>query len=248
MIAKTFYDGNPEDRRYVEDYWSWLQYQPQDAWLLWARTANWDNAETIFERMLDNRACDLGLVSWLFWHCDPASCLENPKYYHPNSLIRKIVENVNRSSYESSELFYDRYEVAMSAHQYLKMLRKVSAGQMPFELPRVLCGPFGGRHATIPARYDNETERDLAELFRHLDGGLPRTEAEHSQNQTKGGNDWLKGHMRLPSVPPDPISTYRHLDDAAYIEAIFGRNSDYDAALAKYHSGVKPRRSWWPFS
>ena len=248
MIPKTFHDGNPEDRRYTEDYWSWLQDQPQDAWLLWARTANWDNADTIFQRMLDSQACDLALVSWLFWHCDPSSCVENPSYYRAGSVIQKIVENVNRDLYQSSELFYDRYEVGILAHQYVKTLREVPAGQAPFALPRVIRGRFDGRRARIPARYDDETERDLAEIFRYRDGGLPRSEAEHSQQQTQGGNDWLKGRLSLPRVPPDPITTYRHLDDAAYVEAIFGKSSDYDAALAKQRGGAKPRKTWWPFS
>jgi hypothetical protein len=247
MIPKTFHDGNPEDRRYVIDYWSWLQDQPQDAWLLWARCANWDNAEAIFDAMIGRPDCDLALVSWLFWRSDPAYFVETPSRYRPGSLIRKIVENANGGLYRSSDLFCDRYETAVQAHRYVQALRRNTSEKPPFALPRVLCGPFNGRPAVLPARYDDQTEADLAEIFRYLNGGLPRSEKEHWLSQTKGGNVWLKDRMRLPDVSAAQLASFHHLDDAAYVEAIYGRSSDFDAALAKERGGAKVRRSWWPF-
>lgn len=246
MIPKTYYDDNPDpdDRRYVDDYWSWLREQPQDAWLLWARWANWDSAERIFQAMLDSPDCDPALVSWLFWGCDPAAHVDNPHYYSPDSLIWKIIGNVERSHYSSSAMYYDRFEVGMRAHRYIQALRRASPGQAPFKLPRVLCGPFNGRPATISSRYDDRTEQDLAEMFHYLDGGLPRTEDEHCQRR---GREWLADQMRLPDVPQDPIATYRHHDDASYLEALFGKSRDFEAALDRHRKGIKPRKGWWPF-
>ncbi|HUP89485.1 MAG TPA: DUF4274 domain-containing protein [Longimicrobiales bacterium] len=245
MIPRTYYDGNPEDRRYVHDYWSWLKDQPQDAWLLWARHANWDNADTIFAFMVDDPDCDLALVSWLFWFCGPAEHVRNPDFYRPGQLIRKIVENVERGLYRSSQLFYDRYEVAMAAHQYVKALRQTS-GCAPFRLPRILCNCFDGRRACIPARYDDQTEQDLEELFHYLNGSLPRSEAEHWKQLVNAGNLSFKDDLTLPRVPEDPIDAYRDLDDAKYVEAIFGKEIEI-TALRQPRSSAGPWKRWWPF-
>lgn len=47
-IPYTYHDGNPEDRAYVRDFWAWLAQRPQQAWLYYARNANWDQAEDMF--------------------------------------------------------------------------------------------------------------------------------------------------------------------------------------------------------
>jgi hypothetical protein len=247
MIPRTYHDGNPEDRAYASDFWSWLAQQPRDAWLLWARRANWDNAGTIFQAMVDRPDCDLGLVSWLFWASGPASCIEQPAHYRRDRLIATIVENCDRGFYGPAELSYDRSDVAISAHQYVRALREAAPGQPPFRLPRALCGPFDGRRARIPARYDDQTERDLQELFHYLNGGLPRSEEEYWRDQVASGNAWVHDQMTLPQVPADPVAAFGHLDDAAYVEAIFGKSAAFDEALARHRSGRRPRRGWWPF-
>lgn len=244
MIPVTFHDGNPEDRRYVDDLWSWLREQPQDVWLLWARRANWDNADRIFGAMVADPACDLALVSWLFWHAGPADFAVHPDRHRPGALLATIVENVERGFYRSAELACDRYEVAMSAQQLAIALR--SGARPPFALPRALCGPFRGRPAAAPV-YDEATERGLEELFRYLDGGLPRSEAEHHDQQVRGGNLWLRDQLTLPVVPVDPLTAWRDLDDAAYLAAIFGPVADYETALGRQRRGLEPRRWWWPF-
>lgn len=247
MIPRTYHDGNPEDRNYAADFWSWLQQQPQDAWLLWARGANWDNAETIFKAMVARADCDLALVSWLFWKSDPADIIAHPARFRPGTLIATIVGNVGRGFYAPGQLQYDRIEVAMQAQHYVRALLGAPAGSAPFALPRVLCGPFAGRPAKLPARYDDQTEADLREIFHYLNGGLPRSEKEHWERFVAGGNAWLRDQMAMPVVPPDPLAAHAGLDDAAYVEAIFGKASDYDAALARHRSGKRPRKGWWPF-
>ncbi len=244
MIPKTFEDDEQQDRRYIFDYWDWLKNQPQDAWLLWARCANWDNADTIFDLMVDRPDCDLALVSWIFWGCSPAYYVRNPARYGNRELIGKIVSNCQRSFYTSSDLFYDRYEVAINAHEYLKALREKPAAGPPFELPRLLCGPFDGRRASIARRYDDRTERDLAVIFQNIDGSLPRSEAEHWESEERGGNLWIKDRLALPTVAMNPMTTYAHLAAAAYVEAIFGKAAAYAAARAPQKA---PRKKWWPF-
>lgn len=239
MIPKTYYDGNPEDRAYVDDFWSWLKEQPQDAWLLWARTANWDNAEPIFSAMLDDSACDLALVSWLFWTADPSFLVDNPGRYSAEDLVGKIVSNLERGHYVARGLFYDRYEVAIHAQEYVGALRR--RGAAPFRLPRVLCGPFTGRRAALPAAYDTQTEQDLEEIFDLMDGALPRSEDEHWRRQTEGGNLWIRDRLKLPNAPSDPVAAFSTLDDAAYVEAIFGQHADYRAAR------TPQKKKWWPF-
>ena len=230
MIQKPFSDDNPEDRA----FWSWLKLQPKDAWLLYARQANWDNADWIFEEMADDPSCDRAVVSWIFWGCDPGFFVRTPGEYRPDRLIAKIVTNAGRGYYKSAELYCDRFELVHPVQGYLGAL-EAAGGAAPFRLPRELCGPFDGRPARLPSAYDAQTERDLAEIFAAIDGGLPRSEGEHWQQQEKGGNLWIKEVFALPAVPAAPLTSLRHLDDAGYVQAIFGRHADYVAAC---------RRNW----
>lgn len=241
MIPVTYLDDNREDRGFIDDCWSWLKDQPKDAWLLWARHANWDQADPIFAAMIDDPACDLALVSWLFWRAEPGFLVRNPALYRPDDLISRIVSNVSRGFYRSSELFYDRYEVVFAVHDYLAALLEQPGGPPPFRLPRILCGPFDGRRAALPARYDDETERGLAELFQLMDGWLPRSEEQHWASEKKGGNLWIMDRLPLPAVPADPVTVFASLDDAAYLEAIFGTREDYRIAR------TPPKKGWWPF-
>ena len=71
-IPHTFHDGNPEDRAYIRDFWTWLEQQPQQAWLYYARKANWDEAGDMFVDMVRHPRCDRALASWLFWSSDPS--------------------------------------------------------------------------------------------------------------------------------------------------------------------------------
>lgn len=230
MIPKTYYYDDPECRNYIPDLWSWLKEQPQDAWLLWARQANWDNADTIFDLMLDRPDCDLALVSWIFWGCNPDFYVRKAGFFSEGTLIYKIIRNCESDFYRSSSLFCDRYSVAISAHEYLNALRQTGEKNAPFKLPRALCGPFNGRYASLPERYDTQTEQDLEEIFEHIDGALPRSENEYWSAEERGGNLWIKKLLTLPSISGNPIVTYRDLDDAAFIEMIFGKQVEYAAA------------------
>lgn len=241
MIPKTYHDGNPEDRAYVRDLWSWLQRQPQDAWLLWARTANWDNAGWIYERMIENPDCDRAIVSWLFWKSGPDHVVDDPTAFDRSSLIGRIVDNSGRGFYRQAELTYDRYEVVHEVHAYLAALAKPLANA-PFPLPRELCGPFAGRPARLPETYDQVTEDGLSELFRHLDGGLPRSEQQYRAEEARNGNLWIKSIFRLPRPPADPNALHQ-LDDRQFLESIFGKHSAYIKARSAHRGGAAAKQA-----
>lgn len=250
MIQKTYHDGNREDRAYVADLWSWLKDQPQDAWLLWARQANWDNADTIFAAMIEDPRCDLALVSWIFWHAEPAYWVRNPDRFRADDLVGRITSNVAQGFYGHRDLFSHRLDIISGAMAFVMALREGVPGTAPFRLPRVLLGPFeAGRPATLPARYDAQTEAELAEVFRCLDGGLPRAEAQYRAGPLGKDGLWLKPYLTLPRLPPDPEDAFRALDDAAYVEAIFGTVDAYARARGAAQSGQRPAGKvvWWPF-
>ncbi|WP_170294836.1 DUF4274 domain-containing protein [Roseospira navarrensis] len=228
MFPCTLYSDDPEDRAFGDDLWTWLKEQPQDAWLLWMRTANWDNADGIFDRMLDDPNCDLAIVSWLFWASDPGYHLKNPDRLD-QSLPGKILRNLDKGYYTNADLFYDTFSVIDNAHAYIACLEEMrEKGINPlFALPRPLCGPFNGRRARIPNAYDPETEEGLRQVFEHMNGRLPRSEEAYWRDQTAGGNLAIMKYLALPKVPDDPLTAFAHLDDVGYMEAIFGRHKKY---------------------
>uniref|UniRef100_Q07NN3 Uncharacterized protein n=1 Tax=Rhodopseudomonas palustris (strain BisA53) TaxID=316055 RepID=Q07NN3_RHOP5 len=234
MIPRTYSPGHPDDRYWHEDFWSWLKDQPQDAWFLWVRSAFWGNTEQIVDWMLDEPECDLAIVSFVFWRNHPGYWVLNPEALGSwrVSQIGKILRNLERRCYTGPALFYDRYEVLHQVHEYIDAL-KAKGTDLPFALPRLLCGPFNGRRARIPDAYDAETERDLAEVFQALGGWLPRSEQANWQEQKRGGNLAIADAMELPSVPRDPLQSFKALGDIDYLEAIFGRHDDFARAVER---------------
>ena len=161
------------------------------------------------------------------------------------SLIGAMIDRVDRGFYRSSQLYLSRHECAIAAHEYRRALVD-AGGASPFRLPRALCGPFEGRRAMLPTRYTPEIEHELEEIFAMLNGGLPRSEDAYWDGQRHCGNLWIVDYLTLPKVSPGSEHRLRALDDAAYIEAIFGPGRAYDAARRAAETGKRPSR-WWPF-
>jgi hypothetical protein len=217
-IPKTYYDGNPEDRRYVDDFWAWLKEQPQQAWLYYARCANWDEAERIFIEMVRQPECDRGLASWLFWSSDPTYYIANGKRPVADRVSAAILDRCEKGGFPNSRLHYGRVEVAFYALRVAEALERLS-GPAPFRIPRELCASFDGSNPDLPP-FDEETERDLAEMFTYLDGKLPRTDRDSWEPQHKGGNWWYEPGLRLPR---HPIVT-EQMTDVEAIDAVFGEH------------------------
>jgi|GEM_PF-4862150 len=236
MVQLSPYSGDPDDRYNARDLWAWLKEQPQDAWLLWMRTANWDNADQIFDWMLDDPNCDLAIVSWLFWMGGADDEVINPGNTNA-SLTSKILRNLEKGYYANAGLYYNRVDVIVFAHEYIKNLKEIQEKGIdpPFALPRQLCGPFNGRRARIPDAYDPETEEGLRQILDHMDARLPRSEDAHWRDQTASGNLEIIKYLTLPKVPDDPLTAFAHLDDLAYMEAIFGRHKKYLRARKMLH-------------
>lgn len=189
--------------------------------------------------------CDRAVVGWIFWGTEPGYYVSNPGAYRPDTLIGKIVANVEEGFYRSQELYLSRYECAIQAHEYRRAL-STSGGIAPFRLPRALCGPFDGRRALIPTRFSKDVEAELEEIFSALDGGLPRSEDDYWNGQRRCGNLWIADHLKLPRVHGDPVVACNGLDDLAYVEAIFGPGRDYTAARTAA-AGAPRKKRWWPF-
>jgi hypothetical protein len=224
MIPRTYHDGNPEDWNYVPDFWKWLKDQPQDVWLLWARNANWDNAEWIFEQMVASPACDRAVAAWLFWSSDPAYYVRNPCDYS-TSLAARIVEKAANGLYVRSELFLDRLDTAHGALSLLEALEE--EGNAPFALPRSLLGPFNGRRALSPA-YDDETRLDLDDFFHAMDGGIDTDEAAYAAKRVVDRAVVMR--LKLPAYP---VANAAFKDDAEAIKAFYGSTEAYKAARSR---------------
>jgi hypothetical protein len=217
-IPKTFYGGNPEDRQYVNDFWAWLRGQPQQAWLYYARNANWDQAERMFVEMVREPDCDRALASWLFWSSGPDYYIREGRSPHDDSLLGAILKREAEGGFTQSRLHYGRVEVAFNALATADALAK-REGPPPFRIPRELCASFDGRNPDLP-KYDEATERDLAEMFQYLDGTLPRTDEQSYEGQRRGGNWWFESALRLPQNP----QVTEEMSDVEAIDAVFGEH------------------------
>ncbi|MFT5510745.1 MAG: hypothetical protein ACI89J_003842 [Hyphomicrobiaceae bacterium] len=229
MIKKTFHDGNPEDWHYTGDFWNWIRKQPQDVWLLWARHANWDSADSIFERMVDDPRCDGALASWIFWNAEPGYHYANPDHYSKNpgafdnSLVGRIMKNAQRGYYKDAELYYDRYEVVIHANLLATAIEE-DENRNTFQVPKVLFGPFDGRHAKAP-EFDIETQNDLEEFFDAMDGWLPLSEAEHSKYMRSSGHLRIAKYLHLPKIPAATAALASVNDNWSCIQAVFGSSA-----------------------
>lgn len=217
-IPHTYYDGNPEDRRYVPDFWAWLEQQPQQAWLYYARNANWDQAEDMFVDMVRHPRCDRALASWLFWSSNPSSFLEHGKRPPAETLVGAILDRSEKGGFHNAGLCYHRVEVALQALRAAEAVTRLN-GPPPFRIPRELCASFEGRNPDLPP-FDETSERDLEEMFQYLDGTLPRTDEESWERNKRGGNWWYEPALELPSTP----QVTARMSDVEAIDGVFGEH------------------------
>ena len=240
-IPRTYYDDNPEDRAYVRDFWSWLAQQPQQAWLYYARNANWDQAEDMFVDMVRHPQCDRALASWLFWSSDPAYFIEQGKRPHSDTAIGTILDKCDKGGFVKGGLHYRRVEVALQALRSAQALTRRTAPP-PFRIPRELCASFEGHNPDLPP-FDQTTEDDLDEIFQHLDGTLPRTDRKSWEWNISGGNWWYERALTLPSMPKVTV----HMSDVEAIDAVFGEHRSslkrIERARTEANSSQGSRRS-----
>jgi hypothetical protein len=234
-IPRTYYDGNPEDRAYIPDFWTWLQQQPQTAWLYYARKANWDEAGEMFVDMVRHPHCERALASWLFWSSDPSYFIEQGKRPPAGTLVGAILERSEKGGFSNTGLFYHRVEVALQALRAAEALTRLD-GPPSFRIPRELCASFEGRNPDLPP-FDATTERDLEEMFEYLDGTLPRTDQDSWEWNKRGGNWWYEQALQLP---PTPEVTAR-MSDVEAIDAVFGEHRSTLARIERARMNLNAR-------
>ena len=217
-IPHTYHEGNPEDRAYIRDFWTWLEQQPQQAWLYYARNANLDEAENMFVDVVRHPLCDRALASWLFWSSDPSYFVKQRKRPPTGTLLGAILDRSEKAGFHNAGLCYRRVEVALQALRAAEVLTSLD-GPPPFRIPRDLCASFEGRNPDLPP-FDDTTERDLEEMFQYLDGTLPRTDRESWESNERGGNWWYERALQLPSTP----AVTAHMSDVEAIDAVFGEH------------------------
>ena len=240
MIPKTYHNGDLEDRAYVEDLWAWLKEQPQDAWLLFAPHANWDVSESIFERMISDPRCDLAVVAIIFWNLDPSYHVKGEHPPLANSMLAKIISNVETGYYTGSDLYVSRHEFIHDAHAFIRRLHECKDEQN-FNLPRSLCGPFGTRYAAIPDFYGLEVEEELQEIFDNIDGSLPRSMLVHIEKQRAAGEYNFEKYLPLPSMSGINLESACKNDDLEYMEMFFKSRAEYSAACDMFKEEFFPR-------
>jgi hypothetical protein len=224
-IPHTYYDGNPEDRDTGADFWAWLEQQPVHAWLFYARGANWDSGETIFEKMVAHPRCDLAIASWIFWANEPAYWLGGSKMPPPGGMLRTIIDRCNGDGFPSGAVHYQRVEVAYNAFLAARELRN-RKDPPPFDIPLALIQSFEGRNPPI-GPFSKQIENDLTEIFDDVPGhhslvwgSFFRSDAEYFNRQRRGGNWWYEPALRLPEKP----EANANMSALGAIEAVFGKH------------------------
>lgn len=222
-IPKTYPDGNPDDRDWIGDVWTWLQGQSQTAWLYFARGANWDDMDWLFPQMVVHPDCDRALASWLFWHAQPSHYLavgERPTAdgSGAHDLMALILDRAEMGGWPTRGLHYSRMEVAQNAFDAATELAKVASA--PFAIPRELCASFDGSNP--PLEMDAQTEAD----WRELTDTLIDVRITRSDEEALGAHSWIEPALRLPA---DPVVT-AEMSDFDAIEAVFG---DYRSTLER---------------
>lgn len=234
-IPKTYPDGNLEDRDWIGDVWTWLQTQPQTAWLYFARDANWDDMDWLFPQIVMHPDCDRALASWLFWHAQP-------NYYFSvgkrplvdgsggDDLMAMLLERAEAGGWPARGLHYARAEVAEYAFDTAAQLAEGNSA--PFAIPRQLCASFDGRNP--PLEMDAQTDADWQELTdTQIDVRIMRRDEDAMRDYS-----WYESALRLPD---NPVVT-AGMSDLEAIEAVFG---EHRASQARIEEARKDAQRGW---
>lgn len=237
------YPEHPDHRETAVDFWSWLETQPLQAWLFYARGANWDNADFIFESMVLHPRCDLAIASWLFWQSEPDFWLGRNESPHAKSRIGLILQRCENGGFPSGFVHYDRVEAAFGALRTAEALRQLD-GPPAFDIPRQLIQSFDGSNPPI-GPYSPEIEKSLAEIFdddpgKHsvIWGSFYRSDRDYFDRMRRSGNWWFERSLRLPKYPVPTAS--KSVVEA--IDAVFGEHQSTLQRIKRERSRINLRR------
>lgn len=235
-------DGFPPERAYLEELKSWLLQQPQDAWLIFVKHMNWDSMDRIADELIGIPDCDIAIVSWIFWLNEPGYHIRHPKDHWQGARNYRILENVKKGHYKTSELAFDRSEIMAHVQGYAEERRKLDEGDRPFDVPLALFGPFHGRRAALADPPDAATQAHLDEIFEAL-GASPIDFSEPDPAPSPENVHDVANHMELPELPPDAATRFQHLDELDYIDRVFGPRAAYQAGLKKLRDTLYPAKA-----
>ncbi|MEO1143539.1 MAG: DUF4274 domain-containing protein, partial [Pseudomonadota bacterium] len=200
----------------------WLKQQPQDSWLIFASSCNFDFADNVLKWMVDQPECDRSVAARILWWLSPS-------YYHVSGNLKfggefvvKIIENYHAGFYRKNELFLDPYELLPEIQCYASDLSKLSEDKLMFTIPDELFGPFNGRDAVIPSTVDVQGNEELRKMFNLFDTVMYQTANETSENRFQSEQKF-KEVYQLPNFSDEPR-------EVGYIERLYGSLEDYNAA------------------
>ena len=252
VIRYSYMDGSTE-RGYSAEIEAWLPSQPQGTRLMYLKHMIWDGMESMVQRLVEDPDCDIAVVAYIFWACQPGFTVAHEKtgeFKGPQELredglphedgpfLQRIATNIDRGFYRRSELSLNRFDVLNSVHDYGDAVRARRLAGRPawMALPRRLLGPFIGREPAV-ALGNEATDRHLDEIVQHLGfGPLIRTQAAYRASRET--NHLLRHYFTLPPLTASAQRDLGAPDELAHIEALYGTTAAYRDAIKRLNGDM----------
>ena len=113
----------------LENKIEFILSQPQDFWLLYVMSMNWDQNDDVVNAIIDRADADIAIIAVLFWYSGPSILFNKPEG-HPETNAERILKNLRAGWYhmfaygESIYATRDIIEAAYSKPQHGKAARK----------------------------------------------------------------------------------------------------------------------------
>lgn len=221
----------------LENKIEFILSQPQDFWLLYVMSMNWDQNDDVVNAIIDRADADIAIIAVLFWYSGPSILFNKPEG-HPETNAERILKNLRAGWYQDCKYWIPRSYLAGCVTGFLK----VALGQdtLPFEVPHLLFGPFKGKKAVIDFPLDKESF-DLLEQEWPLTGcGLDLAKARKESIWDNYADH--KTLAVLPKIESDHAERFSGLDMFAYGESIYATRDIIEAAYSKPQHGKAARK------
>ena len=201
----------------------WLSNQSMDTKLLFVMNVNWDVHDGIVIKMLDDPKLDRSIAAWVFWN----NGMRELPYLEPGTggTAARILDNLARGFYESSELEMSRCEILEPVQEYIALI-KSGAECPPVSIPAALVYPFEGRAPVATPPIDQKTREELEDIF-NGDSLFEFSVAERKEGRF---HYWAERKGFLPAIGQKDLAKFETSVGIDYLEAVFGNNAAYAAA------------------
>ena len=78
VIRYSYMDGSTE-RGYSAEIEAWLPSQPQGTRVMYLKHMIWDGMESMVQRLVEDPDCDIAVVAYIFWACQPGFTVAHEK-------------------------------------------------------------------------------------------------------------------------------------------------------------------------